>query len=95
LTLIAFVKIGTPVYRLERKNLEVLLRLVVEGEATDNDWEVFLGVPIRHNDQLEAIRLHCRDISEREYLGIPGRLLTDKGIEEVKVLLNELTGADK
>lgn len=95
LTLLVFVKIGTPVYRLERKNLIVLLKLVIDGEATDNDWEVFLGVPIRHNDQLEDIRLRCCDISEREYLGSPGRLLTDKGIEEVKVLLTELVETDQ
>jgi hypothetical protein len=91
---IFFVRIGTPVYRLEKKNIIVLLTLVVEGQATENDWEVFLGVPIRHNEQLEGIRLTCQGISELEYIGGTGYLLTEKGIEEVKKILTELNEAD-
>tara|TARA_R110001592_G_scaffold309760_1_gene584216 strand:- start:54428 stop:54760 length:333 start_codon:yes stop_codon:yes gene_type:complete len=94
IVVICFVRIGTPVYRLETKNIIVLLTLVVEGKATENDWEVFLGVPIRHNEQLESIRLRCQGISEFEYIGGTGYLLTDKGIEDVKKILAELTGAD-
>lgn len=94
IAVITFVRIGTPFYRLETKNIIILLTSVVEGWATENDWEVFLGVPIRHNEQLEVIRMQCHDISEREYIGGPGHLLTDKGIEEVKKILMELTGAD-
>lgn len=91
---IFFVRIGTPVYRLEKKNIIVLLTLVVEGQATENDWEVFLGVPIRHNEQLESIRLCCQAISELEYIGGTGYLLTEKGIEEVKKILTELNEAN-
>lgn len=93
--IVFFINIAPPVYRLEKKNVETLLRLVVEGQATENDWEVFLGIPIRHNDQLEDIRLRCGEISEREYIVGSGYLLTDKGIEEVKALLQELTGVDE
>lgn len=92
--ILVFVRIGTPVYRLETKNIIVLLTLVVEGKATENDWEVFLGLPIRHNEQLEDIRLRCQRISELEYIGGTGHLLTDKGIEEVKKILTKLTGAN-
>lgn len=98
--IIFFIKIAPPVYRLEKSNIVALLNLVVEGKATDNDWEVFLGVPIRHNDDLEVIRIRCSEISEREYIGGSGsikskHLLTEKGIEEVKNLLEELTGEAK
>ncbi len=94
IVVLTFVRIGTPFYRLEKKNIIVLLTSVIEGQATENDWEVFLGVPIRHNEQLEAIRMQCYEISEQEYIGNPSHLLTDKGIEEVKKILTELTGAD-
>jgi len=95
LAFVLFIKFSPPVYRLEKKNILTLLTLVVEGQATENDWEVFLGLPIRHNDQLEAIRLLCCDISEREYIGGSGYLLTKKGIEEVKQILTELAGAEE
>jgi len=95
--IVFFIKIAPPVYRLEKSNIVALLKLVVEGTATDNDWEVFLNIPIRHNDELEAIRMRCSEISEREYIGgsgsiKPKHLLTEKGIEEVKIILAELTG---
>jgi hypothetical protein len=98
--IIFFIKIAPPVYRLEKTNIVALLNLVIEGKATDNDWEVFLGMPIRHNDELEAIRMRCSEISEREYIGGSSsikskHLLTEKGIEEVKNLLAELTGEAK
>ena len=98
--IIFFIKIAPPVYRLEKSNIVALLKLVVEGKATDNDWEVFLGVPIRHNDELEAVRMRCSEISEREYIGGSGslkskHLLTQKGIEEVEIILAELMGEAK
>ncbi len=93
--IVVFVRIGTPVYQLKKHNVETLLTLVVAGEATDNDWQVFLGVPIRHNEHLEALRLRCCEISEREYIGGSGPLLTAKGIDQVRQLLMELQGDEE
>ena len=98
-----FIKISPPVYRLEKKNVVNLLKLVVDGQATENDWEVFLGVPIVHNEQLESIRRRCQEISEREYIGgrvgvhtgSQGHLLTEKGIEEVREILTKLIEAEE
>lgn len=95
LILLVFMRVGTPVYRLEKKNLMALLTLMIEGHATENDWQVFLGMPIRHNDQLEDFRQRCLEINEREYIGGSGSLLTEAGIEELKQLLEELTGDDE
>jgi len=92
--ILVFVRIGTPFYQLQKHNVEALLRLVASGEASDNDWQVFLGVPIRHNERLEDIRLQCCDIHEREYIGGSGRLLTDKGMQEVRQLLQQLEGEE-
>lgn len=90
--LVVFVRFGTPYYLLKEENLEALLTLMVEGRATDSDWQVFLGVPIRHNERLEMIRQRCVDIDQREYVGGTGFLLTRRGIDEVKQLLDELKG---
>lgn len=92
---VVFVRVGSPVYQLKKHNVEALLTMVVQGEATENDWHVFLGVPIRHNEQLEALRLKCCEISEREYIGGSGLLLTAKGIDEVRQLLLELQGDEE
>ncbi|TNE93784.1 hypothetical protein [Porticoccus sp.] len=93
--IVVFVRVGTPVYQLKKHNVETLLAMVVAGEATENDWQVFLGVPIRHNEQLEALRLACCEISEREYMGGSGPLLTAKGIDEVRQLLEQLQGDEE
>jgi hypothetical protein len=92
---VVFIRVGTPVYRLDKNNLIMLLTLVVEGRATENDWQVFLGMPIRHNEQLEDVRRRCSELSEHEYVGGTGYLLTEKGIEEVNKLLTELIGENK
>ena len=81
---------GSPAYRLERENVVALLELVVTEQATDNDWQVFLGHPIRHDPELERVRRLCSDISEREYLGKSSRLLTPNGLQELKELLIQL-----
>lgn len=88
--LLVFVRFGTPFYQLKKHNVVTLLHMVVEGEATENDWQVFLGVPIRHNDRLEAVRLKCCEISDHEYIGGHRSLLTAKGIDEIRMLLAEL-----
>ncbi|MFT7300133.1 MAG: hypothetical protein ACI89Z_000587 [Porticoccus sp.] len=95
LFILAFVRIGTPVYRLDKQNLVTLLTLVVAGRATENDWQVFLGMPIRHNEKLEAIRRRCDDINEYEYIDGSGCFLTEKGIEDVNQLLAGLIGENK
>ena len=85
-------KVRTPYYRLQRDNVIALLTLVVEGRATDNDWNVFTAVPLRHDPLLEAIRQRCLDIEEQEYTGdaTPPYLFTAKGMAELAEILSEL-----
>jgi hypothetical protein len=64
----------------------------LDGSATNNDWEVFLGLPIRHNEVLEAVRLRCQAINDDERADNSTFLLTEKGVEEVKKLLIDLLG---
>jgi hypothetical protein len=55
-----------PVYRLTRKNLVTLFELALSGEATESDWDIFIGVPIRYDDDLEKIRLTCEQLTENK-----------------------------
>jgi len=92
--LLIFIRTGSPVYRLEKKNVVELLELVLDGSATNNDWEVFLGLPIRHNEVLETVRLRCQTINNNEQVDNSTFLLTEKGVGEIKKLLIELLGMD-
>lgn len=93
--ILVFVRIGTPIYLVKKRNLVTLFNMVLDGHATENDWQVFLGVPIRHNDRLEDIRRRCCELSEREYIGGDGVLFTEKGKEEIRQLLLELDGVEE
>ncbi len=89
-----FVKLGSPVYQLERINLVVLLELIQEGRATPSDWDVFMAVPIRHDPRLADIQQRCAEIAEREYLGYEKRLFTDQGLAELAKVLDDLRAMD-
>lgn len=90
-TLWVFIKMGSPVYRVEKINIIRLLELVIAGRATSKDWDVFIGVPIRHNPELDAIRKRCERIADRELLGGDGEhLFTRQGIAELRAVLEEL-----
>ena len=86
-----FVKVGTPVYRIDRDNVIALLELVLSGEATENDWHVFIGIPLRHNNELRELQKRCEIIAETEFTGLKSNMLfTRKGLAELEALLKEL-----
>lgn len=90
LALVLFWKFGSPVYRVKRENIIALLELVVSGQATESDWEVFCAVPIRDDPDLARIQQKCMEIAAREYLGGRGMLFTQAGTEEFYRLLESL-----
>lgn len=89
-----FMRIGSPVYRLEIENLIALLELVVSEAATKQDWDVFMAVPIRHNDRLLQVQRRCHAIASEHYIGgkhlfsDTGRQLLNGVLEELKQDLN-------
>ena len=66
IALMVFRYIGLPIYRVEPINVKVLLESVLEGHATEADWDVFIGMTIRHNPELDEIRLQCAMLAETE-----------------------------
>lgn len=85
-----FWKLGPPVYRVERVNIIRLLELVLSGQATDTDWDVFETYPIRHDDELREVQRRCLAIAEREYNGVKPYLFTSAGLQQLQWILNEL-----
>jgi len=90
LAMVFFWRFGVPVYRVEKQNIISLLELILSGQATEADWEVFSAYPIRHNDELGRVQQHCITIAEREYLGGQGMLFTQQGLEELSDVLQAL-----
>ena len=90
-----FLRLGAPVYRLDKNNVITLLELVLAGNATENDWHVFMGIPLRHCELLQAIQQRCSDLGETEYVGeSSATLFTDKGTQALKLILEELKHQD-
>ena len=86
-----FLRVGAPVYQLDKNNVIRLLELVLAGDATENDWHVFIGVPLRHNADLRLVQQRCSDLGETEYVGASSAtLFTDKGTQTLKSILHEL-----
>lgn len=78
-----------PHYLMTKADVIALLQKVLVGQASENDWAIFLSSSFRHCPELEVIRDDCAAIDEREYLGQTrsGYLFTDKGLEELKRIL--------
>ena len=85
-----FIRWGAPVYRLDKSNVVALLELILAGEANESDWHVFVGIPMRHDETLFAIQQRCSEIAETEYLGGAKVMFTEKGLQALMVILNEL-----
>lgn len=95
LALWVFLRLGAPAYRPDKNNVITLLELVLAGNATENDWHVFMGIPLRHCERLQAIQQRCSDLGETEYVGkCSATLFTEKGTQALKLILEELKHQD-
>lgn len=78
-----------PHYLMTKADVIALLQKVLVGQASENDWAIFLSSSFRHCPELEMIREECAAVDEREYLGQtrPEFLFSDKGLEELQRIL--------
>ena len=89
--LLVFRYIRPPVYQIEAINIKRLLESALNGNATTVDWEIFLGMPIRQDPELDQIRCKCAmlastEISERQDLVV----FTETGRKEITDLLQQV-----
>ncbi len=84
--------VKTPHYQPDKQQVIRLLEWMLLGQASDNDWRVFCGYPLRHNEELEWVRQQCVDIDEQYYIGDTraGHLLSRRGLQELEELLKVL-----
>jgi len=88
IALLVFRYVGLPIYRIEAVNVKVLLESVLNQQATEADWDVFIGMPIRHNLQLDDIRVQCAMLAERDMHVRDGRVhFSSDGRAELAAIL--------
>lgn len=89
-------RVRTPRYQLRRDNVITLLEMVLDGTASENDWNVFVALPIRHDEGLENTRIRCSRIERLESLRNPSsterrhHLFSDNGLAEIEAILESL-----
>lgn len=89
--LLVFRFIGVPTYRIEPVNVERLLEAILEDRATVADWEIFTGLPIRQNPQLDKVRQRCIALAESEMIEKDNKVIFNQhGKNELRLILEEL-----
>jgi hypothetical protein len=88
--------VKTPHYLMSKQDVVRLLQQVLVGQASENDWAIFLSSSFRHIPDLELIRLECVDLDEKEYLSSApkGYLLTETGLLKLRQLLFRVESLD-
>ena len=91
IALLVFRYVGLPIYRIEAVNVKVLLESVLNQQATEADWDVFIGMPIRHNLQLDDIRVQCAMLALTEMTVRRGLVIfSDTGRAQIEKQLKTL-----
>lgn len=88
--------VKTPRYQMTREDLIELLQKVLVGQASENDWAIFLSSSFRHCPELEHFRDACAAIDEKEYLGHTrsGFLLSEHGLMQIRWILEKVRALD-
>lgn len=88
--------VKTPRYQMTQADLIQLLQKVLVGQASENDWAIFLSSSFRHCPELEPFRDACAAIDEKEYLGHTraGFLLSETGLAQVRWILEKVEALD-
>jgi hypothetical protein len=84
-----------PYYRLTQEQCVTLLVKSVQGVLPEPEWHAFIGMTIRDDDALDALREQCLLIDEYGVKGthlVNGRsciLFNKKGVSQLEKLLDE------
>ncbi|MDA9232039.1 hypothetical protein N8137_01165 [Porticoccaceae bacterium] len=91
LALLVFRFVGLPVYRVEAINIKTLLEAVLQETATVADWDVFMGMPIRQDPDLDEIRLQCAMLASSALTERAGLVIfSSQGREQLAQILDRV-----
>jgi hypothetical protein len=87
--------VKTPHYQMSRQDVIHLFQQILVGQATENDWAIFLSSSFRHLPALESIRQECLLLDEQDYKpGSADFLLTEAGLAKLRQLLYRVESLD-
>ncbi len=87
---------GAPSYRPTRQGVVRLLERVIEGDAEQFEWDLFIGYPIHADPELDEIRRRCQALNEGTEdhpaypSGIGSYIFNREGREQVAKILDDL-----
>ena len=89
--------VKTPHYQMTQADLIRLLQRVLVGQASENEWAIFLSSSFRHCPELEPFRDACAAIDEKEYLGHTraGFLFSETGLAQIRWILAQVEALDR
>ncbi len=101
-TLIIFVSVvvilmwvKTPHYQMSRQDVIRLFQQILVGQASENDWAIFLSSSFRHHPELELIKQECLVLDENESGLVKQEfLLTEVGLAKLRQLLFRVESLD-
>jgi hypothetical protein len=85
-----------PTYRPSRAEVLTLLQGVLDGTTTRQRWDLFVGMPLRHDPELEEIRLRCLVLQEGDDdtpaagEGVDEHLFDRAGRSRLRVIVDDL-----
>ncbi|WP_444883735.1 hypothetical protein [Microbulbifer sp. PSTR4-B] len=80
----------TPRFRMDRASFIKGLEDAITGQASESEWRALVAIPMRHDPELEAMRLKCLEIEEHESSDHPPYLFTEKGLEQLRHIRSRL-----
>lgn len=86
-----------PTYRPSRAEILALLQGVLDGSTTRQRWDLYVGMPMQHDPDLEAIRQRCLVLQEGDENepaageGIDDYLFDRAGRERLRSIVDDLT----
>jgi len=84
-----------PHYQMSKQDVIQLFQKVLVGQASENEWAIFLSSSFRHFPDLERVRMECMLLDENEYLSTQGDyLLSEKGLIRLRQLLFRVESLD-
>jgi hypothetical protein len=79
-------KVRTPYYRFDRREMIRVLNLVLDGQARAQDWTLLSAAPIRHDAELAR----CRQIADAELVAGDEVRFSPAGRSQLQQVLDEL-----
>jgi hypothetical protein len=94
LGLLVWVK--TPHYLMSKEDVIQLFQKILVGQASENEWAIFLSSSFRHLPALEQVRHECLLLDENEYRALmpQGYLLSEAGLAKLRQLLFRVESLD-